>query len=139
MGRTWAGVAALAALAACQSLPERSPAASESFRVVAYVAGWSMPAKIPADKLTHINFAFARIDAGGRVAFQDPRFEGALDSLVALKERKPALKVLVSVGGWEADGFSDAALTAGSRQVFVESAVAFVRQHHIDGIDIHWE
>ena len=139
MRRIWAGVAAFAALAACQSLPEKSPSASETFRVVAYVAGWSMPATIPADKLTHINFAFARIDAHGRVVFQDPRFDAALASLVALKERKPALTLLVSVGGWEADGFSDAALTAASRQVFAESAVAFVRQHHIDGIDIDWE
>jgi chitinase len=139
MRRAWVGAAALAALAACRSVPTESPPLSEAFRVVAYVAGWSMPAAVPADKLTHINFAFARIDDGGRVVFQDPRFEAALASLVALKQRQRALKVLVSVGGWEAEGFSDAALTNASRRVFAESAVAFIRKHRTDGIDIDWE
>jgi chitinase len=108
-------------------------------RVIAYVAGWSMPAAIPAAKLTHINFAFARIDSGGRVVFEDPRFEGAIASLVALKRENPALRVLVSVGGWEAEGFSDAALTEASRAIFTESAVAFVRRHRLDGMDLDWE
>jgi chitinase len=139
MRRSWVGVAALAALAACQSVRQESPPSGDTFRIVAYVAGWSMPATVPAAKLTHINFAFARIDDGGRVVFQDPRFDAALASLVALKQQRPALKVLVSVGGWEADGFSDAALNDTSRKVFAESAVAFVRGHHIDGIDIDWE
>jgi chitinase len=143
MRRTWVWaclVSALATLTSCESVPGRPPRPSqEPFRIVAYVAGWSMPATVPAAKLTHINFAFARIDAGGRVVFQDPTFDAALASLVALKQQQPALKVLVSVGGWEADGFSDAALSEASRKVFAESAVAFVRGHHIDGIDIDWE
>lgn len=87
-------------------------------RIIAYVAGWSMPERIPADQLTHINFAFARIDGEGRVAFENPDFAGALKSLVALKRQNPRLKVIVSVGGWEADGFSDAALTDSSREAF---------------------
>src|SRR6185503_812291 len=139
MGRVWILIAAIAAIAACQSVPEKSPPSGEAFRVIAYVAGWSMPAKVPADKLTHINFAFARIDEGGRVVFQDPKFDAALASLVALKQQQPALKVLVSVGGWQADGFSDAALSDSSRATFAESAVAFIHQHRIDGIDIDWE
>jgi chitinase len=139
MGRAWLGMVALAALVACESIPEKSPPSSVPFRIVAYVAGWSMPATVPAEKLTHVNFAFARIDAIGRIAFQDPQFEAALASLVALKQRRPALRVLVSVGGWEAEGFSDAALTEVSRKVFAESAVEFVRRHRIDGIDIDWE
>ncbi len=69
------------------------PAQAAPPRVVAYVAGWSMPAQIPAEKLTHVNFAFARIDDGGRVVFQDPRYGPALESLVALKQRNPALRV----------------------------------------------
>lgn len=108
-------------------------------RVVAYVAGWSMPRSVPAERLTHVNFAFARIDASGRVAFQDERFGEAIRSLVALKARNPMLKVLVSVGGWQADGFSDAALSARSRDTFARSAVEFIRLHRLDGIDVDWE
>lgn len=113
--------------------------AAQDFRVVAYVAGWSMPPSIPAGKLTHVNFAFARIDAEGRVVFQDPRFEAAIASLVQLRQRHPHLKVLVSVGGWEAEGFSDAALTSASREKFAHSAIDFLRRHRLDGIDLDWE
>jgi chitinase len=128
---------ALACLPGCMAgapAPE-----SRDFRVIAYVAGWSMPAVIHPEKLTHINFAFARIDGSGRVAFEDPRFASALESLVALKQRNPALKILVSVGGWEADGFSDAALTDASRSRFAGSVVELLRAHEVDGIDLDWE
>ncbi len=128
---------ALAGLASCTAaVPAPAP---EEFRVIAYVAGWSMPAAVPAEKLTHINFAFARIDGDGGVVFEDPKFAPALKSLLALKQRNPTLKVLISIGGWEADGFSDAALTEGSRQAFTRSAVEFVRAHGVDGLDLDWE
>ena len=113
--------------------------ASQDFRVVAYVAGWSMPAVIHPEKLTHINFAFARIDSSGHVVFDNPDLAPALKSLLALKKQNPKLKVIISVGGWEADGFSDAALTGASREMFAESALALLRQHHADGIDLDWE
>ena len=113
--------------------------AAQHFRVIAYVAGWSMPPSIPAKKLTHVNFAFARIDAEGRVGFEDPRYEAAIASLVELRQRHPHLKVLVSVGGWKAEGFSDAALTSESRESFARSAVAFLRRHGLDGMDLDWE
>ena len=115
------------------------PAHAAPPRVIAYVAGWSMPAEIPVEKLTHVNFAFARIDDGGRVVFQEPRYGPALESLVALKKRNPALRVLISIGGWEADGFSDAALSEASRATFAKSAVELMRRHGADGLDIDWE
>jgi chitinase len=114
--------------------------AAEGCRVVAYVAGWSMPAVIHAEKLTHINFAFAHIDAGGRVAFDAPEAAAAsLGTLLALKKQNPRLKVLVSVGGWQAEGFSDAAFTDASRATFAQSAVALLRRYSLDGVDIDWE
>jgi chitinase len=139
--RIWiAAVAAASLLAACTAPAGPPPAPTpDSFRVIAYVAGWSMPPAIPAGKLTHINFAFARIDQAGRVVFQDPRFGPALKSLRALKSQNPKLKILVSVGGWEADGFSDAALTRESRGRFASSAVELLREYGIDGIDVDWE
>ena len=109
------------------------------FRVVAYVASWSIPAVIPADKLTDINFAFAHIDAKGDVAFDRPEIGASLQALHALKTQNPQLRLIVSVGGWMADGFSDAALTDASRRRFAASAVALIRRHTLDGIDIDWE
>ena len=111
----------------------------QDFRVVAYVAGWSMPAAIHPEKLTHINFAFAKIDGEGKVAFENPAIATTLQSLLALKQQNPDLRILVSVGGWTADGFSDAALTEASRKVFAKSVVSLLREHRVDGIDLDWE
>jgi chitinase len=60
--------------------------------------------------------------------------------LTGLRRDHPHLKILVSVGGWTwSGGFSDAALTAGSRARFVGSAVDFVRRYDLDGFDVDWE
>jgi chitinase len=97
------------------------------------------PAQIAADKLTHINYAFANIRDGQVVegfAKDDENFK----VLAGLRRTHPALRILVSVGGWTwSGGFSDAALTKESRQKFVTSAVDFVRRHDLDGFDVDWE
>ena len=62
-----------------------------------------------------------------------------LAGIVALKRSAPALRVLISVGGWGAEGFSDAALTEESRARFADSAVALMRAQAADGIDLDWE
>jgi chitinase len=98
-----------------------------------------MPRVIHPEKLTHINFAFAHIDGGGRVVLVGPDFGPALKSLHGLKKQNPQLKIIVSVGGWTADGFSDAALTGASRDRFAQSAVELLRQYGVDGIDLDWE
>jgi chitinase len=108
------------------------------YRVVGYLAGWASPFVIHPEKLTHINFAFARIGPDGRVALA-AGMEASLLRLTALKMTYPRLKAIVSIGGWQADGFSDAALTDTSRAGFADSAVELVRQYSLDGVDIDWE
>jgi chitinase len=109
------------------------------FRVVAYVASWSVPTVIAAEKLTDINFAFARIDGNGNVDLERPESAARLQSLQALKQKNPRLRLIVSIGGWMAEGFSDAALNDNSRHRFASSAVELVRRHSLDGLDIDWE
>jgi GH18 family chitinase len=97
------------------------------------------PGAIAADKLTHVNFAFANV-VGGRVVEGGPRDAENLQVLTSVRRDHPHLKILVSVGGWTwSGGFSDAALTAKSRKRFVASAVDFVRRHDLDGFDVDWE
>ena len=108
-------------------------------RVIAYVTGWSPPVTIDTTRITHVNFAFARIDGEGRVVLPDAGSTARLDEIVALKRAASALRVLISVGGWGADGFSDAALNGESRARFADSAVALMRAHSADGIDVDWE
>merc|ERR1711981_1526641 len=53
---------------------------------------------------------------------------------IALKEKNPALKVLVSVGGWTAGGwiFSQMAETAANRAKFIKSVVHFIKYFGFD-------
>jgi chitinase len=138
------GLGCLGACAGGQTTSEArtAPRAAESgaqLRIVGYVTGWALPPVIHAEKVTHINFAFARIDDGGRIAFPFPNLAPALKAVVALKAQNPRLRVIVSVGGWTADGFSDAALTENSRDTFARSAVDLLRESGADGIDLDWE
>lgn len=97
------------------------------------------PARIAADKLTHINYAFANI-RDGRVVEGFARDAENFKVLTGLRSTHSQLHILVSVGGWSwSKGFSDAALTPASRRVFVESAIDFVRRHDLDGFDVDWE
>ena len=101
------------------------PKAAPGRVIIAYVFpkdGLIDPAEIAADKLTHINYAFANL-ANGRVVEGFAKDAENFKVLVGLRRKHPHLKLLVSVGGWTwSKGFSDAALTARSRKVFVESA-----------------
>jgi chitinase len=123
--------------AAAERIPDGPPA---DMRVVAYVTGWqtATPPAIQARKLTHINFAFAQIDAG-KAVLPHPGVARVLAHLRSLRSQNPQLKVLLSVGGWEAEGFSDAALSAASRSALASSIVALLREHALDGVDLDWE
>jgi len=55
---------------------------------VAYVTGWQTPPGIPA-KLTHINYAFARIDTEGKAVLPHPGVPDHLQSLRSLKAGNP--------------------------------------------------
>lgn len=130
-------------------------------RVVGYFAEWSVYDRkyhvgdLPADKLTHVNYAFAKIDKGecalaDSYAAVDKAYpgdkedggapRGSFNQLRKLKAKHPHLKTLISVGGWTLSGpFSDVALTEASRTKFAKSAVAFMTKHGFAGIDIDWE
>jgi chitinase len=95
-------------------------------------------ARLPADLLTHVFYAFARIEDGRAVV--GPAAAGHFATLRALRQDHPDLRVLVSIGGWAADGFSDAALTPDSRARFVDSCGQFDELFpEFDGIDLDWE
>lgn len=62
-----------------------------------------------------------------------------LRALVALKEEKPDLKVLLSIGGWNSDGFCYMAATPEGRAEFIDSCVDLINEYQLDGIDLDWE
>ncbi len=130
-------------------------------RFVAYYTAWSIYArsyyvdKIPATHLTHINYAFANISAGGECVLGDPwadvekaftgdswdsPLRGNFNQLKLLKKKHPHLKTLISIGGWTWSArFSDVALTDASRKKFAKSCVAFMSKYGFDGVDVDWE
>lgn len=90
---------------------------------------------IPADVLTHIFYAFATIE-NGHLALP-PQAPAHLEAFAALKRAHPALKIILSIGGWGAGGFSDAARTSQSRDTFVDDSVRLAAG--FDGLDLDWE
>jgi chitinase len=118
------------------------PRAADRAAIIAYVFAENDlidPAVITADKLTHINYAFANIK-DGQVVEGFARDAENFKLLADLRRAHPHLKLLISVGGWTwSGGFSDAVLTTDSRRRFVESAVRFVVRHDLDGFDVDWE
>lgn len=65
--------------------------------------------------------------------------EKYLQALVDLKDKKPSLKVLLSIGGWDSDGFCYMAKTPEGRAEFAQSCVDIIREYGLDGIDLDWE
>lgn len=116
--------------------------ATHSKQMIAYVfpRGRAMEAgEVDGHSLTRILYAFANVQHGEVVAgspFDAQNFK----VLQALKRQNPSLQILVSVGGWSwSSGFSDAALTERSRARWAASAVRFIEQNHLDGLDVDWE
>jgi hypothetical protein len=112
---------------------------AQTYKIIGYVRGRAEINAISAEKLTHINYAFAKVNPLGVIDFEDRDAPAHLAQLQALKARNPQLKLIVSVGGWGADFFSDAALTDASRCRFAMSAVDLIKRYALDGIDLDWE
>lgn len=113
----------------------------DNYKIVGYVAGWKNTdySTFDPNKFTHINYAFANI-VNGKVVCERKCDTIELPKLISFKKQNPELKILISVGGWVwSDHFSDVALTAESRSVFVKSAIDFVRYWKVDGVDLDWE
>src|SRR5580700_10331137 len=127
-----------------------------------------------AERLDLLAYAFAAIGADGRVALADPVADidqpypaatsldgiadppgagvlrGSFNQLRKLKLRHPALKLVISIGGWNgSERFSDLANGQDTRRTFAASCIERliagdfapgVRGAGIfDGLDIDWE
>jgi len=121
------------------AVPVMAATASADYRIVGYVADASPLPSVNANKLDVINYAFAKLDAKSNVVLPSPVADRTLATFVALRKINPQLKVVVSIGGWGADYFSEAALTDASRQHMADEVVALVEKHDVDGVDLDWE
>ncbi|MEU6073745.1 glycosyl hydrolase family 18 protein [Micromonospora sp. NPDC047074] len=116
--------------------------ADHSRRIIGYFTSWRtgrngapayLASQIPWDKITHINYAFAHVDAANKISVGDPRaaenpatnmtwpgvagaemdpqyaYTGHFNLLNKYKKQHPNVRTLISVGGWaETGGYIDA-------------------------------
>lgn len=66
---------------------------------------------------------------------------GLYDRINGLKKTNPELKTLLAIGGWSfgTQKFKEMAATRYSRQIFIFSAIPYLRERNFDGLDIDWE
>lgn len=99
-----------------------------------YVLG--NPQNVDPELLDFVIYAFALIQPDGTLQVYSERY---LQDLANLRFEKPTLKVILAIGGWAADGFSDAALTPTSRYRFAREVQKWLNEYDLDGVDIDWE
>ncbi|MGL5766618.1 MAG: glycosyl hydrolase family 18 protein [Sarcina sp.] len=134
-------------------------------RNVMYYGDWSIwggednfyPKDIPADQLTHLNYAFMDFDANGELKFTDKdaaldanvgmngvtwgdENSGLLNAFQNLRAENPNLKLGISLGGWSKSGdFSEVAASKEKRTNLINNTLAFIRYTNMDFVDIDWE
>ena len=105
--------------------------------ISAYVSEGAFKGLRPGDanRLTHINIAFAVV-RDGRGSVRHWKNSEAIRNFI---RDKGHLKMILSVGGWGAGGFSPAVATPQSREIFAQSLMDIVNDYGFDGIDMDWE
>jgi len=88
-----------------------------------------------ADKIDQMFYSFA-VFRNGHVSVSHWRNIKKFQKFIA---KHPHIQPILSVGGWGADGFSQAAATEAGRQTFVKDALSIVRKYGFRGVDIDWE
>lgn len=88
-----------------------------------------------AQHVDQINYAFALLENGEAT---DSHWQGGSKISAYLKKRSHIDGVL-AVGGWGAEGFSDACATADGRRKLADSILKLMDKHGFVGVDIDWE
>lgn len=85
--------------------------------------------------LDSVHIAFGLIE-DGEVYWKEKDGKRNMERIRAIH---PGIRLILSVGGWAADGFSQAAQTKEGRRKLAESLIRLTEEYGFDGIDIDWE
>lgn len=118
-----------------RSLPQQRP-----FCITGYYAG---PAhrldSFPAEQLTHIIYSFGHL-RGNTLHISNAGDTACIQKMVSLKAKNPALKVILSLGGWGGcKTCPEVFATHDGRTAFAASVKELTDYFHTDGIDLDWE
>jgi chitinase len=118
---------------------------------------------IPAEKITHINYAFVDLTEQCNVKIYDPWSDvekvfaggcvegrswsdvnndnaGNFDAVKQIRSKYPHLKILLSFGGWTlSKWFSKCTLETNTRQDVARQMADIVDRFDFDGADLDWE
>lgn len=113
---------------------------SQQAEVIAYFSGNEAQAKkINVQPLTQIIYSFCHLK-GNKLTVDSEASARTIEALVALKKKKPDLKVVLSLGGWGGcETCSPVFSTEEGRNEFAASVRLLSEKYHTDGIDLDWE
>ncbi len=88
-----------------------------------------------AHALDQLNYSFALIKDGKA----DGSHWMGIKKVASFLKKHPHVDGVLSIGGWGADGFSDACLTEEGRKTFADSLLSLMDVCGFVGIDVDWE
>jgi chitinase len=85
-------------------------------------------------KIDVINLSFGVITEGKLDVTRIPNAKSIIETA-----HNNGVRVVLSIGGWGAGGFSEAAQNKEARKVLIDSIKEVVDEYHFDGVDLDWE
>lgn len=136
---TMVGTTALSSLYPGASVAAEAvmPATDRHGRVVVYAyddGSLTLPGS-KAHLIDQLNYSFALIENGEATG----EHWGSIKAVEKFLRSNPHVDGVLSVGGWGADGFSDACATAEGREKLSASILQLMDAHGFVGVDIDWE
>jgi chitinase len=108
--------------------------------VIGYFAGRASALdSFPVQKLTHLIFSFCHLK-DGKLSVDRAVDTACIEKMVSFKQKYPALKIILSLGGW--GGCKDCSAAFASRKgrkAFAKSTKHVMKYFQTDGLDLDWE